>query len=224
MGKLKWMLAVAAISFLVAGCTKANDENREIGAENPPAVTEDANDAGATDNESSGPDTSNSEGKTDSPSSETTVEDEQKQMALDMLNDMAERAKEGKVYRPDQGFVIGKTTRKGLYNTIGEPEEKDQGYEHYHGSMGNPSVAFKYNGNGVLEEARYFGTNVERQTNLGGITEKDLTEQLGKPDDARKIEATGETNVRYHMGDFELQFIIGKDGKPDHVNLKKWQG
>ncbi|MBB4824718.1 hypothetical protein HNO89_001942 [Sporosarcina luteola] len=224
MRRMKWMLAVTAISFLIAGCTKANDENGETGAENPPAVTDETNDAGTTDNKSSDLNTSNAEGKTDSSLSETTMEDEQKQMALDMLNGLADRAKEGKVYQPDQGFIIGKTTRKDVYNTIGEPEEKDEGYEHYHGSMGNPSVAFKYNENGVLEEARNFGTNVERQTNLGGITESDLKEQLGKPVDTRKIKTTGETNIRYHMSDFELQFIIGKDGTPDHINLKKWQG
>lgn len=220
MERIKWMLMVAAISVLVAGCTKANDNNGQTGAENKPPVTNETNDA--ADNELTGKNTS--KGQTESQSPETSVEDEQKQMALDTLKDLAVRAKEGKVYRPDQGFVIGKTTRKDVYNTIGEAEEKDQGYEHYHGSMGNPSVAFKYDGDGVLEEARYFGTNVERQTNLGGITEEDLTAQLGKPDDIRTIEATGEKNIRYHVGEFELQFIIGDNGTPDHVNLKKWQG
>ncbi|GKV55358.1 hypothetical protein NCCP2222_13050 [Sporosarcina sp. NCCP-2222] len=224
MGRMKWMLAVAAICFLVAGCTKANDENGQTGDVSQVPATEEPNNAGTTDSKTSYPDASNSKGETDSPTSETTVEDEQKQMALDMLNGLAERAEEGKVYQPDQGFIIGKTTRKDVYNAIGEPEEKNQGYEHYHGSMGNPSVAFKYNGDGVLQEARYFGTNVERQTNLGGITEEDLTAQLGRPDDIRKIEATGEKNIRYHVGEFELQFIIGDNGKPDHVNLKKWQG
>lgn len=222
MKSMKWMLLVAASSFFVAGCTDTNDENGKEAVENNPPVTDELDDTGAADNGSTDSDTSTTEGNANN-SSSGSVEVEQKQMAIDTLNGLAKDAKEGKVYRPDQGFIIGKTTRNDIVNAIGEPEEKKGDYDHYHGSMGNPSVAFKYDGKGVLEEARYFGTNVERQTNLGGITEEDLTKQLGKPADSRRIESTGEQNIRYHFNDFELQFIIGKDGTPDHVNLKKWQ-
>ena len=219
MKKTYWVIILLAVLLLSVACSEEKSDSEQNDVEkqsvSPQEGTKDTGTpSGNTDDKE--------DAMTDSTSSETTVEDEQKQMALDMLKKLTEDANKGKVYRPDQGFIIGKTTRDDVYNTIGESEEKDNGYEHYHGSMGNPSVAFKYDGKGTLEEARYFGTNVERQTNLGGITEEDLTEQLGKPSDIRKIETTGEKNIRYHIGDFELQFIIGKDGTPDHVNLKKW--
>lgn len=217
MNKTKWSITLLAVTFLIAACTTTKDENGQADIGKQPTSSDETTVTRTTDSNEP------IEEESTNPPSETTVEEEQKQMALDTLNGLAEDAKEGKVYHPDQGFIIGKTKRGDVHETIGQPEEEGNGYEHYHGSMGNPSIAFKYNAKGVLEEARYFGTNVERQTNLGGITEKDLTEQLGKSADTRKIEATGEKNVRYHIGDFELQFIIGKDGTPDHVNLKKWE-
>lgn len=222
MKSIKWMLIVSTISILIAGCADANEEDGKEAMENNSPVTDDIEDAGTTDNGTTDSDSSTTDGNTDNSSAES-LEDEQKQMAIDMLNDLVTDAKEGKVYRPDQGFIIGKTARNDIVKAIGEPDEKIGGYDHYHGSMGNPSVAFKYDGKDVLDEARYFGTNVERQTNLGGITEEDLIEQLGKPADSRRIESTGEKNIRYHLNDFELQFVIGKDGTPDHVNLKKWR-
>jgi hypothetical protein len=220
MKTMKWTLILTTISFLIAGCTDTNDNIGKEPVENNPPVTDDMDDARTADNGTTDSDSS-SEGNTAN-SSAGSVKDEQKRMAIDTLNGLVRDAKEGKVYRPDQEFKVGKTVRNDIVQAIGEPEEKIGGYDHYHGSMGNPSVAFKYDGKDVLVEARYFGTNVERQTNLGGITEEDLIEQLGKPADSRRIESTGEKNIRYHLNDFELQFIIGKDGSVDHVNLKKW--
>ncbi|WP_336823248.1 DUF4309 domain-containing protein [Sporosarcina sp. USHLN248] len=146
-------------------------------------------------------------------------EEFQKDLSLEMLNNLYEDAKKGKVYKVPNGIYVGKTTRKEVVNRIGEPEEQDD-YDHYHGSMGNASYAFRYNQNEILQEARYFGTNVERQTNLGGITEKDLREQLGNPHELRTIDATNETNFIYDLNRYELQFVIGEDGTASHVNLK----
>ncbi|MFC5603470.1 DUF4309 domain-containing protein [Sporosarcina koreensis] len=151
---------------------------------------------------------------------ETSSDDKvQKEMALDVLAGIFEDAKTGKVYRLSDGIYIGKTTRKEVIEMIGEPEEKDT-FDHYHGSMGNASYDLAYNEKGILKEARYFGTNVERQTNLGGITTKDLIENIGEPDQKREMNSTNETNYIYQVGDFELQFIMQEDGTTDHVNLK----
>lgn len=219
MKKTLWFAVLVAV-FLVVGCSNSKNEGGgqqmnppNESTENPSTPNKEAN---------TNPSTGDEVGST-ATSSEAIIEAEQKKMALNMLNAVAQDAKEGKVYRPDNGFRIGQTERDAVHKTIGEPEEKEAGYEHYHGSMGNPSVAFKYDGNGILEEARYFGTNVERQTNLGGITEKDLTEQLGEPLEIREMKETEEKNIRYHRGEFELQFIIGKDGTVDHVNLKQFK-
>ena len=46
--------------------------------------------------------------------------------------------------------------------------------------MGHPGYAFGYDSNHIISEIRYFGTNVERQTNLGSITEINLKKQLGQ--------------------------------------------
>lgn len=152
--------------------------------------------------------------------SEPTSDDNlQKEMALETLIGIFEDAKTGKVFRLSDGIYIGKTSRKEVVDLIGEPEEKDT-FDHYHGSMGNASYDLAYNENGVLTEARYLGTNVERQTNLGGITTKDLIDQIGEPDQKREIDSTNETNYIYKVGEYELQFIMKNDETTDHVNLK----
>lgn len=151
-----------------------------------------------------------------------TVEQEQKQMALDTLQGLAKDAEKGKVYRLSEGIRVGHSTRAEIADKIGEPEEQDD-FDHYHGSMGNASYDLAYDESGILKEARYFGTNIERQTNLGGITEEDLIERLGEPHEVHTIPETTEKNYRYHIEEFELQFIMGKDGKVDHVNLKRWE-
>ncbi|MBS4219154.1 DUF4309 domain-containing protein [Bacillus sp. FJAT-49711] len=160
-------------------------------------------------------DSESEEGHTENQS----VESEQKQMAIDTLNDLVKDAKDGRVYKLGDGIYIGKTKRDEVYELIGEPEEKENGFERYHGSMGNASYDLAYDDGGVLKEARYRGTNVERQTNLGGITVQDLKEQIREPDEIRKISKTDEINYIYRLGLFELQFVMGPDGTADHVNI-----
>lgn len=150
----------------------------------------------------------------------TSDENLQKEMALDTLAEIVEDAETGLVYRLSEGVYIGQTTRQEVIELIGEPEEKDT-FDRYHGSMGNASYDLAYDEEGILAEARYFGTNVERQTNLGGITTKDLIDLLGEPVEKREIASTNETNYSYEVKDFELQFIMKDDGTADHVNLKR---
>lgn len=207
-------LCVILLLAVLTGCANTNEEVQEPSTEsnNGSSTTEDASSSNST-NEMNSDKNKNDSTKTD--------EQLQKQMALDTLQGLADDAEEGKVYRLADGIYIGKTNKDDIEELIGEPEKQDE-YDHYQGSMGNASYDLAYDENGVLKEARYFGTNVERQTNLGGITADDLIEQLGKPVEVHPITATGETNYRYHFDDFELQFIIGEDGKTDHVNLLQW--
>lgn len=151
-------------------------------------------------------------------SQEDSIDKEQKQMAIDTLNGLVEDGKKGKVYHLNDGFFVGKTTQTDVYNTIGKPERQDT-FDRYTGSMGQASYDLRYDENGLLVEARYLGTNVERQTNLGGITSADLREQLGKPDELRKLTKTHQTNYIYKLGTYEIQFIMTEKDKADHVNL-----
>lgn len=143
----------------------------------------------------------------------------QKQMAIDVLNAIFKDAEDGIVYGLSSGFTVGESARQEVYAQISEPEERIGGYDYYHGLMGNASYKILYDENDVMKEARYFGTNVERQTNLGGITREDLFQEQGEPNAERKIPDTGETNLIYYVGDYELQFVIREDGSTDHVNL-----
>ncbi|MBW8351399.1 YjgB family protein [Bacillus sp. IITD106] len=150
----------------------------------------------------------------------TSVEDEQKQMAIDTLKGLVENANDGRVYKLGDGIYVGKTKRNEVYDLIGEPEEKGE-FDRYHGSMGNASYDLAYDDKDVLKEARYRGTNVERQTNLGGITVNDLKNQIGEPNEIREISKTDEKNYIYRIGQYELQFVMDASGTADHVNLLK---
>ncbi|GKW45549.1 DUF4309 domain-containing protein [Planococcus sp. NCCP-2050] len=162
-------------------------------------------------------------GATDEKPEETgeEISGEQKQMAIETLKGIVKDAEKGVVYRFASGFTVGESTREEVYAEISKPEEQTGEFDFYHGSMGQASYQIKYDENEVMQEARYFGTNVERQTNLGGITKEDLIKEIGKPEEERAISATGETNIVYQIGDYELQFILGEDGTADHVNLLK---
>ncbi|WP_025784667.1 DUF4309 domain-containing protein [Sporosarcina sp. D27] len=146
------------------------------------------------------------------------IDKEQKKMAIDTLNDLVSDGKKGKVYHLSDNFYVGKTTQTDVYNTIGKPERQDT-FDRYTGSMGQASYDLRYNEKGLLVEARYLGTNVERQTNLGGISSKDLVEQLGEPDEQRTLKESHQTSYIYELGNYEIQFVMTEKDKTDHVNL-----
>ncbi|WOV85641.1 DUF4309 domain-containing protein [Sporosarcina jeotgali] len=149
---------------------------------------------------------------------EQSIEKEQKQMAINTLNGLVEDGKKGEVYHLNDGFYVGKTTQTEVYNTIGKPERQNT-FDRYTGSMGQASYDLRYDENGLLVEARYLGTNVERQTNLGGITSTDLKEQLGEPDEKRTLKETHQNSYIYKLGKYEIQFILNEKDQADHVNL-----
>ncbi|GEM_PF-872798 len=168
----------------------------------------------------SAPDSQSSENGTASgqDSSSTDADQAQKQMALDTLTGLVEDAKKGKVYRLTDSFYVGKTTQTDVHNEIGKPERQDT-FDRYTGSMGQASYDLRYDKNGVLAEARYLGTNVERQTNLGGITSADIVKQLGQPATKRPLPETKQTSYIFDIGNFQLQFVMSEKDTADHVNL-----
>ncbi|MDN4526122.1 YjgB family protein [Fictibacillus fluitans] len=123
-------------------------------------------------------------------------------------------------------FYIGKSTKADVHEKWGPPStpiSKTSDFEIYHAEMGNPGYAFSYDKNNIIKEIRNLGTNVERDHSIGGITVKMLGDEIGSADHIRHLRETGETSYIYETGDFELEFIIGKNGKADHVNLLRNQ-
>ncbi|MNP75363.1 hypothetical protein D3C76_1724130 [compost metagenome] len=68
---------------------------------------------------------------------------------------------------------------------------------------------------------RYLGTGVERQYNLGGITQNMLIKQWGMPNSTSTIKA-GEIRQKklvYIRGKYQLEFIFDSNTNLNHVNL-----
>lgn len=232
--KIFSMGAVALLAFGLVACSdepedQADVTTEETVAEKMPDDTETAEEAEQPDSVETSEDavagetneTEDAEAADGETESTEEIPDEQKQMAIETLKGIVKDAEQGTVYRFASGFTVGESTREEVYAEISEPEEQAGEFDFYHGSMGQASYQIAYDENDVMKEARYYGTNVERQTNLGGITKEDLLKEIGEPAEERTISATGETNVIYYLGDYELQFILGEDGTTDHVNLLK---
>ncbi|WP_432355440.1 YjgB family protein [Sporosarcina sp. A2] len=162
--------------------------------------------------------TDGSQSSDSSDSTEDAVDQGQKQIAIETLNSLVEEGRKGKVYRLTDQFYVGKTTQTDVYNAIGKPERQDT-FDRYNGSMGQASYDLRYNEKGVLVEARYLGTNVERQTNLGGITSEDLVKQIGEPDEKHTLKETSQISYIYKIDGYQLQFILNEKDTADHVNL-----
>ncbi|QJC53618.1 YjgB family protein [Paenibacillus albicereus] len=146
-------------------------------------------------------------------------------MAAEKLMAMYKPALQGQF--PDfNGFAIGETTRQQVIDAIGkapEPRKTANGFDVYHAEMGHPGYALRYDGDNVVAEMRYFGTNVERQTNIGGMTRDLLVQKWFMPQASTVFTSAGkqQKKLSYVRGDYQLDFIFndvkGKD--LDHVNL-----
>ncbi|MFB5675853.1 YjgB family protein [Paenibacillus terreus] len=151
-----------------------------------------------------------------------SISAEQKKMAIDTLNSFYKPALKGQFPGAVSGFTVGKTKRAEVIKKFGEPMEKSGGFEFYTANMGNPGYAFAYK-SGVINEMRYFGTNVERQTNIGGITISMLWQQWFKPEHSTIIQSGGKQQIKvtYLRGDYKLDFIFNSKTDLDHINLTK---
>ncbi|WP_028561562.1 YjgB family protein [Paenibacillus pinihumi] len=146
--------------------------------------------------------------------------------ALQTLNSFYKPALKGQFPGEVSGLSLGVSTRKDVEKKLGKseaPGKTAKDFDVYHAEMGHPGYAVSYNKNNKINELRYFGTNVERQTNIGGITEKMLKKQWGKPN-ATKSFKTGkqlQTKLSYNRGDYVLEFIYNDATHLDHINLVK---
>ncbi|MDG0811224.1 YjgB family protein [Cohnella rhizosphaerae] len=127
---------------------------------------------------------------------------------------------------PDfHAFTIGRTTHQDVVDAIGEPPQQRvdaDGWDVYHAEMGHPGYALNYKLN-KLREMRYFGTNVERQTNIGGITLHMLYKYWSSPDSGAIIKngKLMQRKITYVRGDYKMEFIFNnlQGYNLDHINL-----
>lgn len=145
------------------------------------------------------------------------------EQALATLMSFYKPALQGQFPGSVKGLTIGKSTRTDVAKLIGKAEDpgKDaDDFDVYHASMGNPGYAIGYKLN-KIREMRYFGTNVERETNIGGITLKMLKQHWYKPTSTTTIKngKLVQQKVVYNRGDYVLSFIFNDATHLDHINL-----
>ncbi|KAF9120151.1 hypothetical protein BGX30_003340 [Mortierella sp. GBA39] len=143
--------------------------------------------------------------------------------ALQTLNSFYKPALKGQFPGAVSGLTVGKSTRQDVLHKIGEPENpmKDaDGFDVYSANMGNPGYAIHYK-LGKIREMRYFGTNVERQTNIGGITMKMLKQNWYAPSSVSTFKTGNKTQTKltYNRGNYKLEFIFNSATELDHINL-----
>ncbi|MFN3093413.1 YjgB family protein, partial [Bacillus pumilus] len=151
----------------------------------------------------------------------TAVEQSVPQGPKNTLNNVYELAHKGQMPYYAEGLKIGVQTKKDVHHKLGNPypETGHSSFDLYHAEMGNPGFAFHYDAKGKIDEIRYFGTNVEKETNIGGMTPSLLKKQLGPADSVSTIPQTKEKKYVYRTGDYELEFIVGHDPDINHHKL-----
>lgn len=157
--------------------------------------------------------------------SATSADNYATEHALKTLNSFYKPALKGQFPGAVSGLTVGKSSKQDVYKAIGEPTMpgKDaDAFDVYGANMGNPGYAFSYKLN-KIREMRYFGTNVERQTNIGGITMKMLKQNWFAPDATTTFNngKTKQTKLTYNRGDYKLEFIFNSSTDLDHINLLK---
>ncbi|MCQ4085272.1 YjgB family protein [Saccharibacillus sp. JS10] len=147
-------------------------------------------------------------------------------MAQKKLNTFYKPALKGEFPGNPAGFVVGKTTRTEVIEKFGSPDvtrSSVNGYDSYTADMGNPGYAMAYTPSGVLKEIRYFGTNVERQTNIGGMTIAMVKKNWYAPTSTSTIKNgnTTQTKLTYKRGNYKIEFIFNNSLDLSHINLLK---
>ncbi|WP_172197445.1 YjgB family protein [Saccharibacillus qingshengii] len=147
-------------------------------------------------------------------------------MALKQLNTFYKPALKGEFPGNAAGFVVGETKRSEVIEKFGSPDvsrTSASGFDSYSANMGNPGYAMSYNAAGVLKEIRYFGTNVERQTNIGGMTVAMVKKAWYTPASTTTIKTGNsiQTKLTYKRGAYHVEFIFNNSLDLSHINLVK---
>lgn len=144
---------------------------------------------------------------------------------LKTLNSFYKPALKGQFPGVVSGLTVGKSTKQDVIQRIGEPTQPGKytsSFDIYGANMGNPGYAFSYKSN-KIQEMRYFGTNVERHTNIGGITISMVKRNWYAPSsvDMFKNGKKTQTKLTYNRGDYKIEFIFNSSTDLDHINLLK---
>ncbi|MCA1063033.1 YjgB family protein [Rossellomorea sp. AcN35-11] len=158
---------------------------------------------------------------------EAPEQNTKEQQANEILDELYNSSFTGEFPGVVEGLKLNKSTKEDVFNLLGQPTKDSTGdFDVYYANMGHPGYAFSYADDGTIKEIRYLGTNIQRQTNLGGITEAKLLHELGVPDSITPILDSRESKLLYTVGEYHLEFIIGNDPQVDtdqrtvtHVNL-----
>lgn len=145
--------------------------------------------------------------------------------AVNTLNSFYKPALKGQFPGVVSGLTIGKSTKQNVIQKIGEPTKPGKNassFDVYGANMGNPGYAFSYKSN-KIQEMRYFGTNVERHTNIGGITISMVKQNWYAPSSVSKFKngKKTQTKLTYNRGDYKIEFIFNSSTDLDHINLLK---
>ncbi|WP_246061869.1 YjgB family protein [Paenibacillus oralis] len=143
--------------------------------------------------------------------------------ALKTLNSFYKPALKGQFPGAVADLTVGVSTRQDVQEKIGKPDSpgKDSdAFDVYNAEMGHPGYTVSYKKDRI-REIRYFGTNVERQTNIGGITLQMLVHNWGKPNASKTIKNGKliQKKIVYNRGDYALSFIFNDNAHLDHINL-----
>jgi hypothetical protein len=160
----------------------------------------------------------------DTPAHAAVSQETSSQTAVKNINKIYSAAVQGEVPRLTADLKIGKSLRQDVRDQFGPPPGgSSNNFDYYHAEMGHPGYAFGYDQNNIINEIRYFGTNVERQTNLGSITQANLKKELGQPNFTSKVKGDGTTQTKYtyHAGAYDLEFIFDDAKTLNHINLVK---
>ncbi|OLQ57837.1 hypothetical protein BHT94_01775 [Bacillus licheniformis] len=152
-----------------------------------------------------------------------TLSEHTNQSAANLVKNLYSTAYRGEMPHQAHGLTINKSTKGDVHARLGEPERPvggDNRFDLYHWNMGQPGYGFSYHKDMTISEIRYFGTGVERQLNLGGVTPEVLQNEIGPANRVLAVPFTDEIDYVYDTGRYELHFVIGKDQTADHVNLK----
>ncbi|NGZ77800.1 YjgB family protein [Saccharibacillus alkalitolerans] len=147
-------------------------------------------------------------------------------MARETLMSFYKPALNGEFPGNADGFVVGETKRTEIIDKFGSPNvprSSVSGFDNYTADMGNPGYAMSYDASGVLKEIRYFGTNVERQTNIGGITLSMVKKNWYTPISTTTIKSGGaaQTKLTYKRGKYKVEFVFNNSVELSHINLLK---
>ncbi|MEC0544735.1 YjgB family protein [Bacillus inaquosorum] len=152
-----------------------------------------------------------------------TLSENTNQSAAELVKNLYSTAYTGEMPQQAQGLTVNKSTKGDVHAALGEPERPvggDNRFDLYHWNMGHPGYGFSYHKDMTISEIRYFGTGVERQLNLGGVTPEVLQNEIGPANRVLTVPFTDEIDYVYDTGRYELHFVIGTDQTADHVNLK----